>query len=66
MAESVMFLVDLGLVVGAGALGLVVRGQVSSRLAAGLYVLLTGVGLLLVPMLGWEVARTDNAFGACI
>jgi hypothetical protein len=62
MSEFLMFLVDLGLVVGVSAFAVVARGRVSGRLAAGVYALLTGVGLLLLPMQGWEVARTDNAF----
>ena len=62
MTEFVIFLVDLGLVVAASAVAVVVYGRMSSLLATGLYALLTGVGLIVVPIASWDVARTDNAF----
>jgi hypothetical protein len=62
MTEGAIFLVELALVVGVGILGVLAGGSVSGSMAAGLYGLVTGVLLLVVPMLAWEVARTDNAF----
>ena len=62
MTEFVIFLLDLGLVVGASAVAVVAPGRMSSMLAAGLYALLTGVGLIALPVASWDVAHTDNAF----
>lgn len=62
MTEGAIFLGELVLVFGVGMLGVVAGGSVSGSLAAGLYGLATGVLLVLVPVLGWEIARTDNAF----
>lgn len=62
MTEFVIFLIDLALVIGASIIALVARTTAAARLAVGLYGLVTGVGLILVPLVGWEVARSDNAF----
>jgi hypothetical protein len=62
MTEFVIFLVDLALLVIAGGLAIRLGANPDGRLAAGLYAVVIGAGLLLVPLLGWEVARTDNAF----
>jgi hypothetical protein len=62
MTEGAIFLGELILVLAVGVLGVLAGGSVTGSLAAGLYGLATGLLLLAVPMLGWEVARTDNAF----
>src|SRR5215472_10902122 len=62
MTEGAIFLGELALVLGVGVLGVLAGGSLSGSLAAGLYGLVTGLLLLIVPMLAWEVARTDNAF----
>jgi hypothetical protein len=61
MNEGVIFVVELVLL---GAAGLAAAGasSASGRLAAGLHAAVTGAGLLLIPLLGWEAAHTDNAF----
>jgi len=61
MPEALLFVVDLALVLAAGGFALT-RSSVAGRLAAGLYSLVTGLALWLVPAAAWEVARTDNAF----
>lgn len=62
MTEGATFLGELILVLAVGVLGVLAGSSVSGSLAAGLYGLATGFVLLVVPMLAWEVARTDNAF----
>ena len=62
MTEFVIFLVDLGLVMVASGVAVVSPGRMASLLADGVYALLTGVGLLVLPIASWDVARTDNAF----
>ena len=62
MTEGTIFLAELAVVVGVVVLALVGAASPGGSLAAGLYALVTGVLLVLVPYLGWDVARTDNAF----
>jgi hypothetical protein len=62
MSEATIFLIDLALLAGAGVLALAAGSSAGGSLASGLYALVTGVLLVFVPYLAWEVARTDNAF----
>ena len=55
-------LIDLALVIAARLIALVARTPAPAGLAVGLYGLLIGVGLIVVPLVGWEAARSDNAF----
>ncbi len=61
MSEMVIFLVDLALVVVACVIDLIAASG-AGRLAAGVDAVVTGAGLLVLPPLAWEAARTDNAF----
>ncbi len=62
MSETTIFLLELVVVMGMGVLAAIGGASPSRSLAAGLYALVTGALLVLVPYLTWEVARTDNAF----
>jgi hypothetical protein len=62
MSEATIFLIDLALLAGAGVLALAAGSSAGGSLASGFYALVTGVLLVFVPYLAWEVARTDNAF----
>ena len=62
MSEFVVFLVELALLALAAGVAVAVGSHAGGRLAAGTYTLVTGCGLVVVPLLAWEVARTDNAF----
>ena len=69
MLAGVFFLLEL-LLIGIGSVvalaGLILFGGWSRNrgglLALGLYMLGTGVGLSLLPLLLWPIAQTDNAF----
>lgn len=69
MNESLIFLLDLLLLGTGGALACAAlvafggaRRNATALLPLGLYTLLAGITLFLVPQLLWARARTDNAF----
>ncbi len=69
MNEALIFMLDLLLLGTGGILACVAlvafggaRRNAPALLSLGLYALIAGVALFLVPQLLWERARTDNAF----